>query len=205
MTPCLEVVYASRSLLPRSPAIDEVMTMEPLVPVAWNCRNAARTPRNGPRRFTAMTVSHSAASTSTSGATDPAMPALRKWKSTVPNRSTAAVMYLFTPSSADTSAPTPTAGVDSRSATSVAAAPSRSTATTWTPSSARRVAAARPNPPAAPVTTATLPLNPFMLMRSARFRYSSSQEWRCRNSGRSPWGSCPGWRAGVPRQESGRL
>ena len=85
-TPCLDVWYGMRSSLPRRLPIDAVVTTLPPVPWRAYWRNAARSPRNTPRRLTPMTASKSSTVSSSKGASEPGMPALRWWRSMLPKR-----------------------------------------------------------------------------------------------------------------------
>ena len=114
---------------------------------------------NTPRPLTAQTRSKSATDSSVIGAIRPSMPALLKNRSIRPNSATAAATYPSTSDSTDTSATT--ARPPSLAAAASSAAASRSTSTSRAPSSASRDATASPNPLAAPVITATCPVEPI--------------------------------------------
>src|SRR5262245_32116311 len=140
------------------PATDAVQTIEPAALsriTAAPCLIA----RNGPIRFTRRTVCQSAALCSKNGVRPPPMPAFANTTSSPPSSRTQVVTSSFTvPSSAASALRArqrpPAFSISAR----VSSTPSaRSTASTWAPSLANRIALARPMPLAAPVTSARFP------------------------------------------------
>ena len=156
-TACLEAWYGTRSSLPRRLQIDPVITIAPPEPWAAYCRKALRSPRNVPRRLTAITRSKSSAESSSNGASEPGMPALSTCRSIRPKRSTIASAQSSTSASSEMSTVTGNAWSPNSSASSRARWPSRSAIATWAPPSASWRTVAEPMPPAPPVTSATLP------------------------------------------------
>src|SRR5581483_7358462 len=142
--------------MPCRPAIDAMLTMEPL-PAASIAAPSARESRNGPVRFTSSTRRHCSAVVSSAGRSSE-IPALLTSTSTRPysasTRFVSSAAYCSeatSPVSANAAAPC------SRTAARVSAGSRRSASTVAYPRSASASATRRPIPCAEPVTTATAP------------------------------------------------
>ena len=117
---------------------------------------AARAPKIGPFTFTASvrSIRSSVTSWNTVGRFTPA---LLKTTSTLPHRSTVPSVYARTWTSSETSAGAANAASPISAAVDRTASSFRSTHVTRAPSSAKRIALARPIPDPAPVTMQTFP------------------------------------------------
>src|SRR5579872_1544200 len=153
--PCLETLYASRSAMPKSPAIDATLTMLPCLRSSMP-RPASRHSRNGPVRLTSSTCCQSSRVVSSAGRWK-LTPALFTSTSIRPHSArTRATMETAAPSSDTSPASVKPAAPFSSSSRSVSCAGARSLRPTVYPRRPNSRAMLLPMPCAAPVTRATI-------------------------------------------------
>ena len=143
-TAYLEAAYGDRIGYPVMPAVEAVNRIEP-PPASCNRGTDRRQQRKALRTFTAIVLSQSEASSSSTGPVGPAMPTLAHRTSRPPNPATTSSKRRSTSSGSETSATVkPPSGGRS-------AVPSTSAMCTRAPSSRKASAMARPMPDAPPV------------------------------------------------------